>query len=127
MRPLNAGFGGGTRCSDCPGSRYHRVVKVVAFLVAGAAVLFGLHHLALWMERRGWLYYLHSKPSRSSLGNAFLEVQSLLDPSAEALVELRHKEQLEDEASGDPPDSGDPRRGAEAPGARGPDRSQADP
>ncbi len=95
--------------------------------MAGGAVLFGLHHLALWMERRGWLYYLHSKPSTSSLGNAFLEVQSLLDPSAETLVELRHQEQLEDEASGDPPDAGDQRRQTEAPDARGSERSQTDP
>ena len=26
-----------------------------------ALVLYGLHHLALWAERRGWIYYRHTK------------------------------------------------------------------
>ena len=37
-------------------------------LASAAAVgtLFGLHQLALWMERRGWLYYKYKQADSSA-------------------------------------------------------------
>jgi hypothetical protein len=68
-----------------------------------AAVLFLLHRVALWMEGRGWLYYRTRKSSRASVGNALLELQSLLEPDRSHTVEVRRLEQLEEDESGDPP------------------------
>jgi hypothetical protein len=31
--------------------------ELAAWIAAGLAALFPLHRVALWMERRGWLYY----------------------------------------------------------------------
>jgi hypothetical protein len=76
--------------------------------VIAAAIILGfvlLHHAALWMERKGWLYYKYNKPSRSSLGNAFLEIQSILEPDKKHMVEIK-KEQKRDDAEtgkGNPP------------------------
>ena len=72
-------------------------------LALGAA-LYGLHRLALRLERKGHLYYLHSKPSGSALGNAALAVQSILEPDRRYVVEERQAERSERRESGDPPD-----------------------
>ena len=75
-------------------------------LAAGAAI-YGLHRLALRLERKGHLYYLHSKPSSSALGNAALAVQSILEPGKRHVVEERQAERSERRESGDPPDPED--------------------
>ena len=75
-------------------------------LALGAA-LYGLHRLALRLERKGHLYYLHSKPSGSALGNAALAVQSILEPGKRHVVEERQAERSERRESGDPPDPED--------------------
>jgi len=81
-------------------------MKTLVFVAVVAVALFALDRLALWMESRGWLYYRRRKPSSSTLGNAFLQVQSLLEPDKKALLEVRQDEQLEDDESGDPPEPG---------------------
>jgi hypothetical protein len=72
-------------------------------LVVAAVTL--LHRLALWLEARGHVYYLRRRPSTSALGNAFLEVQSLLEPGKRVVVEERKRVE-EEEETGDPPESG---------------------
>jgi hypothetical protein len=74
-----------------------------AAIIAVSIILGGmlLHLLALWLERRGWLYYKHTRPSRTALGNAFLQVQSLLEPDRKHLVELRKDEKRDVMESGD--------------------------
>jgi len=55
--------------------------------VARAAVaLYGLHRLALWAERRGWIYYREHRAPPGAAGPAMLEVTSLLDPAVEHVV-----------------------------------------
>jgi hypothetical protein len=85
-----------------------RVLMVVAllWLLALGVLLYGGHRLALWLEERGAIYY-RRKPTTSSLGSAFLEVQSLLEPGARKVVEERQRVDLEEEAAGDPPDAGE--------------------
>lgn len=79
-------------------------MKTLLVLLAVAAVLFALHRLAAWMEDRGWIYYRRRRGSSGALGDAFLEVQSLVDPAQKAVLEARR--QVDDEAaeSGDPPE-----------------------
>jgi len=74
--------------------------------------LFLVDRLALWMERRGWIYWRHSKPSPSSLGNALLQAQSLLEPDKQALLEIWQDEHAEEGESGDPPDPDDTEGGS---------------
>ncbi len=81
-------------------------MKMVLIGAAVVALLFGLHRLALWMERRGWVYYIHKKPSSSSLSSAFLQVQSLVDPGARSVVEAVREERAESAEAGDPPVAG---------------------
>jgi hypothetical protein len=78
-----------------------------------ALSLYALHRLARWAERRGWIYYLERRPSRGALGNAFLEVQALLEPASRQLLEVRQAEPEEEDEQGEPPRPGEdtaPRR-----------------
>jgi len=81
-------------------------MKPTLILLAAGTALYAMHRLALWAESRGWIYYLHSKPSSSTLGNAFLEVQSLIEPGKRDLVEIRKEAAVEEDDQGEPPDAG---------------------
>jgi hypothetical protein len=60
-------------------------VTLVIAAAAGLAVLiFGLHHLALWAERRGWLYYRNSRRPRG-VGLGLLS--PIYNPGMEHVVE----------------------------------------
>jgi len=63
---------------------------VALWIAATAAAFYALHRLALWMEARGWLFYLNRRPSSSgSTGDLFLGVHSLIDSSATYRQEAR--------------------------------------
>lgn len=81
-------------------------MEVFLAISAVLAFLYGLHHLALWAEDRGWIYYKRRKPSSSVLGNAFLEVQALIEPEKKNLVEVRCADSVEEDDQGDPPEAG---------------------
>jgi len=69
--------------------------------VAALVALYGLHRLALWLEARGHLYYLHKKPSGSAAGS-FVALQRAIEPQMQHVVEVRHVEHRveEDESAG---------------------------
>ena len=78
-----------------------RVMLILAVVVAG---VYGMHRLALWAERRGWIYYRERRGSSGALGNALLEVHALLEPSQQHVVEERRQDMEEDDDSGEPPE-----------------------
>ena len=55
------------------------------------------------MESHGWIYYRRVKPKGSTIGNALLELESIIQPSRQHVIEARMKEHTEEEDSGDPP------------------------
>ena len=71
--------------------------------LAAVASLYCLHRLALWAERRGWIYYRKRHGSSGTLSTAVLEVHSLFDPSKRYVLEEKRREQVEDEENGEPP------------------------
>ena len=82
-------------------------MKIILWIAGIGIALFLLNKALLWMESRGWIYYRKKAPTRSSLGSAFLEIQSLLEPSKKAMVEVMKEEKKEQANSGEPPDSGE--------------------
>lgn len=82
-------------------------MKVVLVLALACGALYLLHRAALWAEDRGWIYYQRRKPSRSALGNAFLEVQAIVEPGKRLLLEARQEEDRAEDESGDPPEPTD--------------------
>jgi hypothetical protein len=88
------------------GARSTDAKQRMRYALIALAVLGGLlclHRIAVWAERRGWIYYRTKHGSSGALGNAFLEVQAIVEPSARHVLEERVKDDLEAEETGDPP------------------------
>ncbi len=73
---------------------------VLAIAVA-IALLYGLHRLALWMEARGWIYYVKKKASPNALGSAALELQQMVKPAAKHVLEARRQRRVEKPPAGE--------------------------
>jgi len=74
-------------------------VSAALALAAGTLALYALHRLALWLERRGWLYYRNSRRKSS----VWLAVAAAFDPNARRIQEIQEERQLEQDESGDDP------------------------
>ena len=68
--------------------------------VALVGGLYGLHRLALWMESRGWIFYMKTRASSGALGSAFLEIQSIAQPEKKYVLEMRQDELATRDADG---------------------------
>ena len=73
------------------------------YVFLAAIALTVLHHLCLWLERRGWLFYRDRKPSGSAMGGAFMEIDAFLRPGVRHEIEAR-KEIVHQDEAGDPPE-----------------------
>ena len=84
-------------------------------LAIGIAVgLYVLHLIALWMERRGWIYYRKSGGGVDRAGNAFLELHSMFTEDKKHLLEMKRTQRVKRDFSGGKPhdtagDDGDTR------------------
>ncbi|HEU0093268.1 MAG TPA: hypothetical protein VFS78_14220 [Vicinamibacteria bacterium] len=81
-------------------------MTTLIWMLIGAVAFYGLHRCALWMERRGWIYYRKRHGSSGGLGTALLEMQAILEPSKRHVLEIRRSEDVADEDSSDPPKPG---------------------
>jgi hypothetical protein len=77
-------------------------LTVVAWVAGSLAALYALHHGALWMERRGWIFYRDTKASSTSRSNAFMQVQAMFEPRAEYVVEGRRSDETKAAEEADP-------------------------
>jgi hypothetical protein len=69
--------------------------------LAGAAALYGLHRLALWLEREGWIRYLHARPDTgASTGALLFELQRIYEPQTQHVFELKEEKKTPKEAEG---------------------------
>ena len=82
------------------------IAKWVGWLLAAVVALWLLDRVLLWMESRGWIYWRRKQPSASSLGTAVLEVQSLLEPAKQHVVQVKREQRKEQAESGEPPEAG---------------------
>lgn len=72
---------------------------LTALIVVG--VLVAIDQLFLAAERRGWMYWRKSPPSRSRVSSAMLAVQSIFEPDREHVVEERAREEADIDIAGD--------------------------
>ena len=74
------------------------LIKLLLIVFAAKVVDLAL----LAAEERGWIYYRHSRGRSGSAASAFLEIQSMMEPSRKHAIEVRQEKEEDDEA-GDPP------------------------
>ncbi|MEM7646275.1 MAG: hypothetical protein AAF203_05150, partial [Pseudomonadota bacterium] len=55
-----------------------------------------LHHLLLWMEKKGWIYY-KTKPRGSGMGDALQELNAFMNPAVKEVLERKFEHKKEDE------------------------------
>jgi hypothetical protein len=79
-------------------------MTVVLWILGGAAALYGLHRLGLWMESKNWIYY--RRRPRSGAGFV-LDIAAAVDPGARHVVEARET-RAEQQANGDDDDERPP-------------------
>ncbi|MFY9726876.1 MAG: hypothetical protein WB579_02040 [Bryobacteraceae bacterium] len=76
-------------------------------IIAGLLIgVYGLHRLALWMETKGWLFYMHKKANPNALGNAALGVQQIIQPGAGHVLEVRQSRRVHRDDLGGPDEAG---------------------
>ena len=68
-------------------------MPLVFWLFGIVAGLYALHRLALWMERKGWIYYRHDERPSGAGSMAVLQRMEVFKP------ELRHV--IEEQVSGE--------------------------
>ena len=74
----------------------------LALLFAAVPILYGLHRLGLYLERRDLIYYWHKKPSG---GSAYNPLQELVQPQIRHVIEVGEQRQGETaDGEGAPPD-----------------------
>lgn len=78
-----------------------KIALFVALVILAAVVL---DRLGRFLEDRGYIYYRKKSASSGALGNAFLQVQSMIDPAAQHVLEIRQDEHEEQDDSGEPPE-----------------------
>ncbi len=77
------------------------------FAIAATLIaLYGLHRLALWMETKGWIYYLRKRASPDTMGAAFLELQRMVQPDARHILEIKQNQRVEQHDQGEPKEPG---------------------
>jgi len=76
------------------------VIRLIGYALLAAIVLWCLHLLNRWAVRKGWVL---GRPSVSSLGNAFFEIEALVRPAARHELEVREQETIQIDESGEPP------------------------
>ncbi|HWY87278.1 MAG TPA: hypothetical protein VNX28_11165 [Gemmataceae bacterium] len=64
--------------------------------ISGLAALYGLHRLGLWLEKRGWLFYKHKKPSSSAAG-CFVALQQVLEPPIQHVLHVNEQKRQQAE------------------------------
>ncbi len=94
-----------------------RLLLWALLVTSGVFGLYGLHRLGLWMEERGYIYYVHKKPKGSAVGS-FVALQKIIEPQVQHVIQVARVNHLagDEEASGQ--GTGEPPR-AEPPGDAG--------
>lgn len=64
-------------------------MSFIAKIVLVCFFIFALDRLGLWLESKGWLYYRKRKAQGGFVGNALLELNSVFQPSARHVLELK--------------------------------------
>jgi len=70
-------------------------------IVALGGAIYGLHQFGLYLERQGYIYYWHTKPSGGG-SSVFTPLQELTQPQIKHVVEVNDERWMDDEdAAGD--------------------------
>jgi hypothetical protein len=70
-----------------------RIVLWTVMVVCACFGFYGLHRLGLWMEDRGYIYYVRKKPTGSAIGS-FVALQKIIEPQVQHVIQAARVNQL---------------------------------
>ena len=76
-------------------------MRLGLWIIAIGALLVLLDQALLWMERSGWINYRRRGLSRSGAAYHGLVLESIFNPGAENLLEVKYTQEQEQDESGD--------------------------
>lgn len=76
-------------------------LKWVLIGVGIAVAAFLVDRLLLWAEDRDWIYYRTRKPSITSLGTALFQMQAIVQPEKQHIVEQKLEIKEDEDEDGD--------------------------
>ena len=81
-----------------------KILLIIFFITMVILAFFLLDRFALWAERKGWIYYRHSQgKGTAAVGNALLELHSMLDAEAgKARLEIKEEREMKRETDAPP-------------------------
>lgn len=74
-------------------------VGALLLLLLGSAI----DRVLLRLEDRGWINYRRTGWSRGAAAYHMLELQTLLDPGARQVLEIRYEQREQEDEAGNPP------------------------
>ncbi len=60
-----------------------------------------LDRVLLWAEERDWIYYRKRKPNITSLGTALFQMQAILQPEKQHIVDQKLENKEDEDEDGD--------------------------
>ena len=78
----------------------HAVTVIAAALIAAIVVLVAIDRVALWMERRGWIYWRKRQPGVArgagggGLSGVLTDFQQLVEPQVRHVIEDREERRV---------------------------------
>jgi hypothetical protein len=80
---------------------FYYTLSAVALVVLLCGAVYGLHQLGLYLERQGYIYYWHTKPSGGG-SSVFSPLQELTQPQIKHVVQVNDERWMDEEdAAGD--------------------------
>jgi hypothetical protein len=68
-------------------------LSICLVIIAVTAGLAALDQLALWMERRGWIYWRKVKPKGGGIAAGLTAFHELVEPQVRQVIEERQEHQ----------------------------------
>ena len=68
-----------------------------AVIAGSVAAIYGLHRLLLRLEARGYVYYLHKKPT-SGMASSCIALQEFIEPDVKHVYQVKEQKRQRGEA-----------------------------
>jgi hypothetical protein len=89
------------------------MIEILLWLLLVAVMALVLDRALLRAEANGWINYRRTGFSRGAVAYHMLELQTIFDPGAQQVIEIRQEQRAQEDEAGDPPvDAGEGTRDA---------------
>lgn len=78
-------------------------MQIALWVIGIAVALFAIDQLALWAERKGWIYWRKTKRRGSAMSDVLTGLDAVTNPAAQHVADAKQAKKLEERDNGDPP------------------------